>query len=98
LGLNDFSDRINSVSFFTFHGGRYDTVGSGPRNVLGLHQAADIIEKCGIDSETDLSELEQDDFSELESESLLRAQDAKKLKRWCQSCTCSAEKIFILIF
>ena len=35
----------------------------------GLHQATDILEKYGIGSETDLSELEQDDFSELESES-----------------------------
>ena len=35
----------------------------------GLYQAADILEKYGICSETDLSELEQDDFSELESES-----------------------------
>jgi hypothetical protein len=32
-----------------------------------LHQAADILEKHGIGSETDVSELEQHDFSELES-------------------------------
>ena len=28
----------------------------------GLHQGADILEKYGIDSKTDLSELEQDDL------------------------------------
>ena len=32
----------------------------------GLLQAADILEKCGIASETDVSELEPDDFSKLE--------------------------------
>jgi hypothetical protein len=31
----------------------------------GLLQAADILEKCGIASETDVSELEPDDFSKL---------------------------------
>ena len=33
----------------------------------GLHQQADILERYGMDSETDLSELDQHDFSELES-------------------------------
>jgi hypothetical protein len=32
----------------------------------GMQQAADILEKYGIGRETDLSELEQDDFSELD--------------------------------
>ena len=35
----------------------------------GLHQAAYILEKYGIGSETDVSELDQDDCSNLESES-----------------------------
>ena len=36
----------------------------------GLHQAADTLKKYGIDSETDLSELDQHDFSELKSVAL----------------------------
>jgi hypothetical protein len=36
----------------------------------GLHQATDIFEKYGTNSETDLSELEQDDFSDLISANL----------------------------
>jgi len=36
----------------------------------GLHQATDILKKYGIDSETDLSELDQHDFSELKSVAL----------------------------
>ncbi len=59
----------------------------------------DIIENHAIDSETDLSELERDqerdDFSELESESLPRAQDSKKFQRWCQTVRARVEKIFI---
>jgi hypothetical protein len=47
-----------------------------------LHQVADILEKNGIGSETDLSELEQHDFSELESRGLLHA---KNLKRCCEA-------------
>ena len=35
-----------------------------------MYQVVDILEKYEIGSETDLSEIEQDDFSELESESL----------------------------
>ena len=33
----------------------------------GLHQAEHILENYGIDSETEVSELDQDDFSKLES-------------------------------
>ena len=33
----------------------------------GLHQAADILEKYEIDCDTDVSDLDQDDFSNLES-------------------------------
>ncbi len=42
---------------------------TGARALLekpGLHQAAHILEEYGICSETDLSELDQHDFSELE--------------------------------
>ena len=35
----------------------------------GLHQAADILENYGIDSETDVSLLDQDGFSELAASS-----------------------------
>ena len=47
-----------------------------------LHQAADILEKNRIGSETDVSELEQHDFSDLESRGLLHVQN---LKRWCEA-------------
>jgi hypothetical protein len=33
----------------------------------GLHRAADILEKYGIGSATEVSDLEKDDFSELEA-------------------------------
>ena len=48
----------------------------------GLHQEADILEKDWIVCETDVSELEQDYFSELESLGLKRL-DAQQLKRFC---------------
>jgi hypothetical protein len=47
-----------------------------------LHQVEDILEKNGIGSETDVSELEQHEFSDLESRGLLHAQN---LKRWCEA-------------
>jgi hypothetical protein len=36
----------------------------------GLHQAADILEKCGIGYATEVSDLEKNDFSELEARRL----------------------------
>ena len=51
----------------------------------GLHQTVDILEKYGIGSETDLSELEQHDVSELESLCMQGLLHAKKLKRWCEA-------------
>ena len=54
----------------------------------GLHQEADILEKYGMDRETDLSELDQHDFSELESLGL-KPLHARKLKRLCEA-GCSA--------
>jgi hypothetical protein len=47
----------------------------------GLYQAADILEKYRIGSETDVSELEKHDLS-MQG---LRATQAKKLKRWCEA-------------
>ena len=48
----------------------------------GLHQVADILDKYGINSETDVSVLDRDDFCKLVSEGLKSLQ-AKKLERWC---------------
>ncbi len=73
----------------------------------GLHQAADILEKYGICSETDLSELEQDDFSELESEGLfacipLKALGCKEAQALVsnfgavRTCTCRENVAFLV--
>ena len=48
----------------------------------GLRLAADILENYGIDSETDLSVLDQDDFSKLASRGL-KPLYVKKLECWC---------------
>jgi len=48
----------------------------------GLGPAAAILENYGIDSETDLLVLDQDDFSKLASRGL-KPLYAKKLERWC---------------
>jgi hypothetical protein len=48
----------------------------------GLGPAAGILENYGIDSETDLLVLDQDDFSKLASRGL-KPLYAKKLERWC---------------
>ena len=50
------------------------------KNWLG--PAAAILENYGIDSETDLLVLDQDDFSKLASRGL-KPLYAKKLERWC---------------
>ncbi len=47
----------------------------------GLRLAEEILENYGIDSETDLSVLDQDDFSKLSSRGLKPLQ-VKKLERW----------------
>ena len=59
----------------------------------GLHQAADILEKCGISSETDVSEVEQHDFSELESRGL-KPLHSKKLKRWSEAVGARTNEMF----
>ena len=48
----------------------------------GLGPAEGILENYGIDSETDLLVLDQDDFSKLASRGL-KPLYAKKLERWC---------------
>ena len=48
----------------------------------GLGPAAAILENYGIDSETDLLVLDQDDFSKLASRGL-KPLYVKKLERWC---------------
>ena len=48
----------------------------------GLGPAAAILENYGIDSETDLLVLDQDDFSKLVSRGL-KSLYGKKLERWC---------------
>ena len=50
----------------------------------GLHQAVEILDNYGIDSETDVSVLDQDDLSNLVSRDL-KSLDDKKLQRWCDA-------------
>jgi hypothetical protein len=49
----------------------------------GLLQVVNILEDYGIGSESDVSELNQDDFSKLESLGL-KPLEVKKLSRWCE--------------
>ena len=57
------------------------------KNGLGL--AAEILENYGIDSETDLLVIDQDDFSKFASRGL-KPLHAKKLDRWCEAvCECA---------
>ena len=57
----------------------------------GLHQAAHILENYGIDSETDVSWLDQDDLRNLVSQGL-KPMQLKKLERWCDAVRPRAEK------
>ena len=50
----------------------------------GLHQVAEILENYGIDSETDVSLLDRNDFSKLSSRGL-KPMEGKKLERWCDT-------------
>ena len=50
----------------------------------GLRPAAEILEHYGIDCETDLSMLDQDDFSKLASRGM-KPLHVKKLERWCEA-------------
>ncbi len=58
----------------------------------GLGPAAGILENYGIDSETDLLVLDQDDFSKLASRGL-KPLCAKKLERWCGAVRERAENM-----
>ena len=57
----------------------------------GLHQATDILKKYGIDSETDLSELDQHDFSELKSVAL-SCKESEALV-WSTALECATEML-----
>ena len=58
----------------------------------GLRLEADIFENYGIDSETDLSVLDQDDFRKLASRGL-KPLHVKKFERWCDALRESAENM-----
>ena len=58
----------------------------------GLRLAAEIFENYRIDSETDLSVLDQDDFSKLVSRGL-KPLHVKKLERWCDDVCERAENM-----
>jgi hypothetical protein len=57
----------------------------------GLHQAAGILENYGIDSETDVSLLDQGDLLNLVSQGP-RPIQLKKLEHWCEAVCARAEK------
>jgi hypothetical protein len=58
----------------------------------GLHQVAGILENYGIDSETDVSLLDQGDLRNLVSQGL-RTMQLKKLEHWCETVCARAEKM-----
>ena len=60
------------------------------KNGLGL--AAEILENYGIDSETDVSLLDQDDLRNLASQGL-KPMQLKKLERWCEAVRERAENM-----
>jgi len=57
----------------------------------GLGPAAGILENYGIDSETDVSLLDQGDLRNLVSQGL-KPMQLKKLERWCDAVRPRAEK------
>ena len=57
----------------------------------GLHQAAGLLENYGIDSETDVSLLDQGDLRNLVSQGL-KPMQLKKLEHWCEGVRARAEK------
>ena len=56
----------------------------------GLHQVADILDKYGIGSVTDVSELKDHDFIQLEALGLKPFQ-LNKVKRWCEAAVATEE-------
>jgi len=68
--------------------------GTGRMAVLekkGLYQAAGLLENYGIDSETDVSLLDQGDLRNLVSQGL-KPMQLKKLEHWCEGVRARAEK------
>ena len=61
----------------------------------GLHQVEDILENYGIDSETDVSLLDQDDFRNLTSRGL-KPFHVKKLDHWCETVSKRTENMLSL--
>jgi hypothetical protein len=61
------------------------------KNGLGL--AAEILENYGIDSEIDVSLLDQDDLRNLASQGL-KPMPLKKLERWCEAVRERVENMF----
>ena len=59
----------------------------------GLGPAAEILENYGIDSETDVSVIGQDDLSKLVSRGL-KVLDVKKLQHWCDTVRVRADNMF----
>jgi hypothetical protein len=57
----------------------------------GLHQASGILENYGIDSETDVSLLDQGDLRNLVSQGMKPIQ-LKKIERWCDAVRPRADK------
>jgi hypothetical protein len=57
----------------------------------GLHEVAGILENYGIDSETDVSLLDQGDLRNLVSQGL-RPMQLKNLEHWCEAVRARAEK------
>jgi hypothetical protein len=58
----------------------------------GLRPVAKILENYGIDCETDVSVLDQDDFSKFASRGL-KPLHVKKLERWCETVRESVENM-----
>ena len=58
----------------------------------GLHQVEEILENYGIDSETDVSLLDRDDFSKLASRGL-KPMEGKKLQDWCDDVCARVENM-----
>ena len=75
-----------------FNGGRNNTGWLVALEKNGLGPAAEILEDYGIDSETDLLVLDQDDFSKLASRGM-KSLYGKKLERWCGALRERAENM-----
>jgi hypothetical protein len=61
----------------------------------GLHQSADILENYGINSETDVSVFDRDDFCKLTSR-VFKPLETKKLDHWCEEVDMVVTTPFLL--